>query len=73
MAGKEARRQPKLGNYHTEVKPLVSSLIISKDFVAEPALAPPTVQIDQEVMAQYEQELKEGQHMPLPDEDDADL
>lgn len=48
-------------------------LTCGQEFVAEPALAPPTVQIDQQVMAQYEQELKEGQDMPLPDEDDADL
>ena len=51
-----------------------SSLTPSQEFVAEPALAPPTVQIDQDVMKQYENELAEGAKMPLPDEDDgADL
>ncbi|EMR10168.1 GTP-binding nuclear protein spi1 [Pneumocystis murina B123] len=43
------------------------------EFVASPALAPPEVQISQEMIAQYQTELLEAQALPLPDEDDVDL
>ncbi|TVY83350.1 GTP-binding nuclear protein GSP1/Ran [Lachnellula suecica] len=43
------------------------------DFVAAPALAPPTATVDQALLEQYQQEMKEAANMPLPDEDDADL
>ena len=43
------------------------------EFVASPALAPPEVQVDANLMAQYEAELKAAQAAPLPDEEDADL
>lgn len=43
------------------------------DFVAAPALAPPEVQVDTALMAQYQQEIEQATAMPLPDEDDADL
>jgi GTP-binding nuclear protein Ran len=43
------------------------------DFVAAPALAPPEVQVNQQLMDQYEKEMNEAKEMPLPDEDDADL
>ncbi|EPX73348.1 Ran GTPase Spi1 [Schizosaccharomyces osmophilus] len=43
------------------------------EFVASPALAPPEVQVDQQLLAQYQQEMNEAAAMPLPDEDDADL
>lgn len=43
------------------------------EFVAAPALAPPEVQVDQTLMAQYQQELDKAAAAPLPDEDDADL
>jgi len=43
------------------------------EFVAAPALAPPEVQVDQAVLAQYQKEMQEAAEMPLPDEDDADL
>jgi hypothetical protein len=38
------------------------------DFVAAPALAPPEVQIDQALIAKYEEELKAAAAAPLPDE-----
>lgn len=41
--------------------------------MAAPALAPPEVQVDEEVMKQYAQEMEQASNMPLPDEDDADL
>lgn len=43
------------------------------EFVAAPALAPPEVQVDANLMAQYQQELENAVNAPLPDEDDADL
>ncbi|BGP13286.1 GTP-binding nuclear protein gsp1/Ran [Rhodosporidiobolus nylandii] len=38
-----------------------------------PALAPPEVQVDSNLMAQYQAELDKAAAAPLPDEDDADL
>ncbi|CCG82703.1 Ran GTPase Spi1 [Taphrina deformans PYCC 5710] len=43
------------------------------EFVASPALAPPEVQVDQTLMAAYENDMNQAAAMPLPDEDDADL
>ncbi|CEQ39296.1 SPOSA6832_00789 [Sporobolomyces salmonicolor] len=43
------------------------------EFVAAPALAPPEVQVDSTLMAQYQAELDKAAAAPLPDEDDADL
>ncbi|KAG4306165.1 hypothetical protein PORY_000153 [Pneumocystis oryctolagi] len=43
------------------------------EFVASPALAPPEVQIPQEMITQYQAELQQAQSLPLPDEDDVDL
>lgn len=43
------------------------------EFVASPALAPPEVQVDQQLMAAAEEEMNKAAAMPLPDEDDADL
>ncbi|KAG1149829.1 hypothetical protein G6F37_004460 [Rhizopus arrhizus] len=40
------------------------------DFVAAPALAPPEVQVDQNLMAQYNNEMAEAAAQPLPEEDD---
>ncbi|CCA70981.1 probable GSP1-GTP-binding protein of the ras superfamily [Serendipita indica DSM 11827] len=40
------------------------------EFVAAPALAPPEVQVDQNLMTQYEQELNKAAAAPLPEEDD---
>ncbi|BEI86811.1 hypothetical protein CcaverHIS002_0701570 [Cutaneotrichosporon cavernicola] len=45
----------------------------SLEFVAAPALAPPEVVVDKELMAQYENELAVAANAPLPDEDDADI
>jgi GTP-binding nuclear protein Ran len=45
----------------------------SLEFVAAPALAPPEVQVDQEVLEKYQKEMQDAANMPLPDEDDADL
>ncbi|KNG87577.1 hypothetical protein ANOM_004072 [Aspergillus nomiae NRRL 13137] len=43
------------------------------EFVAAPALAPPEVTVDQEVLKQYQAEMDAAAQMPLPDEEDADL
>lgn len=43
------------------------------DFVAGVALAPPTVQVDQALLEQYNKEMEDAARMPLPDEDDPDL
>ncbi|GFF23974.1 putative GTP-binding nuclear protein Ran [Aspergillus udagawae] len=43
------------------------------EFVAAPALAPPEVQVNPELMAEYEKEMATAAAMPLPDEEDADL
>jgi hypothetical protein len=40
----------------------------SLEFVAAPALAPPEVQVDPALIAQYENELKAAANAPLPDE-----
>lgn len=42
-------------------------------FVASPALAPPEVAVDADLMQKYEQEMSQATAMPLPDEDDGDL
>ena len=44
-----------------------------QEFVAQPALAPPTVTVDPELLEQYSKEMQDAAKMPLPDEDDADL
>src|SRR5271170_278924 len=43
------------------------------EFVAAPALAPPEVQVDQNLLDQYHKEMTEAAAMPLPDEEDPDL
>ncbi|PWN18530.1 ras-domain-containing protein [Microstroma glucosiphilum] len=45
----------------------------SLEFVAAPALAPPEVSVDANLMEQYNKELEAAAAAPLPDEDDADL
>ncbi|KAJ2788819.1 GTP-binding nuclear protein gsp1/Ran [Coemansia helicoidea] len=40
------------------------------DFVEAPALQPPEVQIDANLMMQYNQEMEAAAAMPLPEEDD---
>ncbi|KAJ3105464.1 GTP-binding nuclear protein gsp1/Ran [Phlyctochytrium planicorne] len=40
------------------------------EFVADPALAPPEVAIDAELIAQYQRELQDAAAMPLPAEED---
>jgi len=65
MARTKARRVSYL------VPSLASKLTSSNqglEFVAAPALAPPEVQIDQALIAQYEEELKQAAAAPLPDE-----
>ena len=44
-----------------------------QDFVAAPALAPPTAQVDEALLKQYEEEMKAASAVALPDEDDDDL
>jgi GTP-binding nuclear protein Ran len=43
------------------------------EFVASPALAPPEVQVDADLMSKYQQEMEQAAALPLPDEDDADF
>ncbi|KAF9886863.1 GTP-binding nuclear protein gsp1/Ran [Aspergillus nanangensis] len=43
------------------------------EFVAAPALAPPEVQVDANLMKTYNDEMIAAAAQPLPDEDDADL
>ena len=43
------------------------------EFVAEIALAPPEVQVNQQLMDLYHKEMTEAATMPLPDEEDPDL
>jgi GTP-binding nuclear protein Ran len=40
------------------------------EFVAAPALAPPEVSVDANLMNQYTQEMNEAAAQPLPEEDD---
>ncbi|KAI9273740.1 GTP-binding nuclear protein GSP1/Ran [Sporodiniella umbellata] len=40
------------------------------EFVAAPALAPPEVQVDANLMQQYNNEMEEAANQPLPEEDD---
>ncbi|KAK3940060.1 ras family-domain-containing protein [Diplogelasinospora grovesii] len=42
------------------------------EFVAAPALAPPTAQVDEALLQQYQKEMDEAAAMPLPGEDDDD-
>jgi GTP-binding nuclear protein Ran len=46
---------------------------LAQEFVAEVSLAPPTVQVDPELMARYQAEMETAAQTALPDEDDADL
>ncbi|RYP92740.1 hypothetical protein DL770_001129 [Monosporascus sp. CRB-9-2] len=43
------------------------------EFVAAPALAPPTAQVDENLLKQYEEEMKQAATVALPDEEDDDL
>lgn len=43
------------------------------NFVAQPAMLPPEVAVDQDMMAQYQKELDEAAAAPLPDDEDIDL
>ena len=43
------------------------------EFVAAPALAPPEVQVNPEMIEQYNKEMEAAAQMPLPDEEDPDL
>ena len=43
------------------------------EFVEMPALEPPEVKVDTQLMQHYEQELRDAQQTALPDDDDADL
>ncbi|KAL8942440.1 MAG: hypothetical protein Q9211_001383 [Gyalolechia sp. 1 TL-2023] len=45
----------------------------SLEFVAGIALAPPTVQVDEALLEQYNKEMEDAANQPLPDEDDPDL
>jgi GTP-binding nuclear protein Ran len=43
------------------------------EFVAAPALAPPEVTVNAEMIKQYNEEMEAAAQMPLPDEEDPDL
>jgi GTP-binding nuclear protein Ran len=43
------------------------------EFVAQPALAPPEVQVDSNLMAQYTKEIEDAAQLPLPGDDDDEL
>jgi GTP-binding nuclear protein Ran len=43
------------------------------EFVAAPALAPPEVTVNPEMIKQYNEEMEAAAQMPLPDEEDPDL
>lgn len=43
------------------------------EFVEMPALEPPEVEVDPQLMQHYEKELEEAQGTALPEDDDADL
>ncbi|KAI9806398.1 MAG: GTP-binding nuclear protein gsp1/Ran [Piccolia ochrophora] len=45
----------------------------SLEFVAEVALAPPTAEVDHNLLEQYHREMQDAANMPLPDEEDPDL
>eukprot|EP00160_Parvularia_atlantis_P009642 Unigene1917_Nuclearia_a/m.5962 Unigene1917_Nuclearia_a/g.5962 ORF Unigene1917_Nuclearia_a/g.5962 Unigene1917_Nuclearia_a/m.5962 type:complete len:216 (-) Unigene1917_Nuclearia_a:34-681(-) len=40
------------------------------EFVASPALAPPEVEVDPSLMAQYKKDMEDAAQQPLPDDDD---
>ena len=43
------------------------------EFVEMPALEPPEVQVDTQLMQHYEKELNDAQQVALPDDDDNDI
>ena len=43
------------------------------DFVEMPALEPPEIPVDQQLMQHYEKELAEAQKTALPEDDDTDI
>jgi GTP-binding nuclear protein Ran len=43
-----------------------------QEFVAAPALAPPTAQVDEKLLEQYRKEMDEAAAMPLPGENSDD-
>lgn len=52
----------------------VHTLTFHQEFVAAPALAPPTAQVDETLLEQYRKEMDAAASMPLPnDEDDDDF
>ena len=52
---------------------VLTTAISSQEFVAAPALAPPTAQVDEKLLEQYRKEMDEAARVTLPDEDDEDL
>lgn len=44
-----------------------------QEFVAAPALAPPEVSVNPELLEQYQREMADAANQPLPDEEDTDL
>ena len=45
----------------------------SQEFVAAPALAPPTATVDEKLLEQYRSEMDAAKEMPLPDDEDEDI
>ncbi len=52
---------------------IIAYRISLQEFVAGIALEPPTVQVDEALLAQYNKEMEDAANAPLPDEDDPDL
>ncbi len=52
---------------------IIAYRISLQEFVAGIALEPPTVQVDEALLAQYNKEMEDATNAPLPDEDDPDL
>lgn len=72
VARKKASRQRRPRMYVYPIKTRNSDFVLTSiKVVASPALAPPEVEVDHNLLAQYQQEMQEAASMPLPDEDDA--
>ena len=75
MVSEETCWQPgsgKVYSLHLSLAWLVADGV-SKDFVAGVALEPPSVQVDEALLEQYNKEMEDAANAPLPDEDDPDL
>lgn len=62
--------------FHSSMIPRIRQklpiLTAHQEFVAAPALAPPTAQVDETLLAQYRKEMDDASALPLPNDDDDD-